>query len=112
VVTPANPNEPNRYGWVVEIDPFRPASTPVKRTALGRLKHEGAFVHVTKRNRVVVYMGDDQANDYAYKFVGNGNWRNVWSSGRSPLDDGTLYVASSTTTAPASGCPLVHGTGR
>ena len=111
VVTPTNPNEPNRYGWVVEIDPFRPGSTPVKRTALGRVKHEGAFVHVTKRNRVVVYMGDDQANDYAYKFVGNGNWKQVWSSGRSPLDDGTLYVAKFNDDGTGEWLPLVHGTG-
>jgi secreted PhoX family phosphatase len=68
-------------------------------------------VHVTKRNRVVVYMGDDQANDYAYKFVGNGNWRQVWSSGRSPLDEGTLYVARFNDDGTGEWLPLVHGTG-
>jgi len=87
------PNEPNRFGWVVEIDPFNPKSTPVKRTALGRLKHEGAWVQETKDGKVVVYMGDDERNEYIYRYVSNLPWRRALRRGINPLDDGILYVA-------------------
>lgn len=87
------PNEPNRFGWVVEIDPFNPNSRPVKRTALGRLKHEGAWVQETKDGKVVVYMGDDQQFEYIYRYVSNLPWREARRRGISPLDDGVLYVA-------------------
>ena len=87
------PNESNRFGWVVEIDPFEPKSTPVKRTALGRLKHEGAWVQETKDGKVVVYMGDDERNEYIYRYVSNLPWRTARRRGINPLDDGILYVA-------------------
>lgn len=89
----AEPNEPNRFGWVVEIDPFKPNSTPVKRTALGRLKHEGAWVQETRDGKVVVYMGDDERNEYIYRYVSNKRWRVARAHGINPLDDGILYVA-------------------
>jgi uncharacterized protein len=86
-------NETNRFGWVVEIDPFDPDSIPVKRTALGRLKHEGAWVQETKDGKVVVYMGDDERNEYIYRYVSRLPWRTARQQGINPLDDGILYVA-------------------
>ena len=92
----SNPNykfEDNRFGWIVEIDPFNPYSKPVKRTALGRVKHEGIALTVGRGGRVVGYMGDDQRFDYIYKFVSKYNWRKMRKFGVSPLDWGSLYVA-------------------
>ncbi|MCB1801983.1 MAG: PhoX family phosphatase [Gammaproteobacteria bacterium] len=86
-------NEENRFGWVVEIDPFDASQTPVKRTALGRFKHEGATSVIGKDGRTVVYMGDDQSFDYIYKFVSADDWKRMRKQGKSPLDEGTLYVA-------------------
>ncbi len=92
-------NVPNTYGWVVEIDPFAPNSTPRKRTALGRFAHEGAWLGpVVAGKPLVWYMGDDSRNEYIYKYVSNANWdpadaaRGI-AAGDKYLDAGKLYVA-------------------
>ena len=87
-----HPNEPNRAGYIVEIDPTDPTSTPKKRTALGRFKHENAETVVNKDGRVVVYMGDDERGEFVYRYVSNG----VYAPGVATddlLNDGTLYAA-------------------
>ena len=87
------PNEPNRFGWVVEIDPANPDSTPVKRTAMGRFKHENAEVVVAASGQVVVYLGDDERGEYLYRYVSNGTYSEGGST-EGLLDDGKLFVAS------------------
>jgi len=105
------PNEPNRFGWMVEIDPYDASSTPVKQTALGRFKHEGAAFATASNGAAVIYMGDDQRFDYVYKFVGVADWQGEVAAGRSPLADGTLYVAKFDEGAAGTWLPLVHGEG-
>lgn len=105
-----NRNELNHFGWIVEIDPLQPASTPVKRTALGRIKHEGATCTESK-GRIVVYSGDDENGDYLYRFVGSAPWRQLRARGQSPLDHGTLYVAQFDAEGGGRWLALVHGTG-
>ena len=86
-------NEPNTFGWMVEIDPFDPESTPQKRTALGRFGHEGVvFAPAQEGKPVVCYSGDDSTNEYIYKFVSTDNYY-AGSAGGYLLNHGTLYVA-------------------
>lgn len=93
-------NAANTMGWVVEIDPFAPAATPRKRTAMGRFGHEGAMpAKAVAGKPIVYYMGDDAQNEYIYKYVSTANWdpadaNGGLTSGNKYLDDGKLYVAT------------------
>ena len=98
---PGYANEANRFGWIVEVDPEDPTSTPVKHTALGRFKHEAGTVAISKDGHAVVYMGDDERNDYVYKFVSSAKYRKGDKAhNMTLLEDGTLYVAKFSGNSP------------
>ncbi len=106
------PNEPFRFGYAVEIDPFNPNTPPKKRTALGRLKHEACTFVVAPDQRVVAYTGDDQRFDYMYKFVTKGKFDTSKGVANGDLlDEGTLYVAKFSDDGTGVWIPLVAGQG-
>lgn len=105
------PNELNRFGWVVEVDPRNPDAKPVKHTALGRFRHEGAEATLSSDGRLVVYMGDDARFDYQYKYVSNGRVSDDPSANSKLLSEGTLYVARFDADGSITWLPLVHGQG-
>lgn len=108
-------NTINTFGWVVEIDPFAPTSTPTKRTALGRFNHEGAWpAPAVVGQPIVMYMGDDARNEYIYKFVSKALWdakdvNGGLAAGAKYLDEGTLYVAKFSTDGTGQWLELTFG---
>ncbi|MEP1521764.1 PhoX family phosphatase [Ascidiaceihabitans sp.] len=106
------PNEPNRWGWIVEVDPRNPDAKPIKHTALGRFRHEGAETTTSKDGHLVIYSGDDNRFDYQYKYVSKGVVNDETAVfGSSLFSDGTLYVARFNEDGVIDWLPLVHGTG-
>lgn len=106
-----SPNEVNRFGWVVEVDPRDPTAMPVKHTALGRFSHEGAETCISASGHLVVYMGDDARFEYLYKYVSAATLSDDHSANRDLLRNGTLYVARFDADGTLLWMPLTHGVG-
>lgn len=108
-------NSFNTFGWVVEIDPFRPESKPVKRSALGRFNHEGAWPAPAKAGEpIVIYSGDDARNEYVFKFVSDAKWdpkdlNGGTAVGAKYLDKGKLYAAKFNDDGTGQWLELTHG---
>jgi uncharacterized protein len=110
-------NEPNQFGWCVELDPYDKNATPRKRTALGRMGHEGAWYgRFIPGRKLAVYLGDDARGEYFYKYVSNASWdaadaqaANRLAVGDKYLDAGTLYVAKFAADGTGQWLPLVFG---
>ncbi len=94
-------NEMNTFGYIVELDPYKPTQALRKRTALGRMAHENVtFSKPVVGQPVVGYMGDDSRGEYIYKYVSTALWvasdadaDDKLAVGDKYLDKGTLFVA-------------------
>jgi uncharacterized protein len=107
-----HPNESNRFGWIVEFDPYNPENKPTKRTAMGRFSHENVAHNIGKDNRVAFYSGDDAQFEYVYKYITNKPWDGSQGAHHGQLlDDGVLYVARFDEDGTGIWLPLVFGLG-
>jgi len=107
-----HPNEPNRFGWIVEFDPFDPDSKPIKRTAMGRFSHENVAHNIDENGRIAFYSGDDARFEYIYKFITQDCWDGTQGPQNSHLlDDGVLHVARFNEDGSGDWLPLVYGQG-
>ena len=105
-----HPNEPNRFGWIVEFDPLNPNSQPVKRTAMGRFAHENVAHKIAKEGRVAFYSGDDTKFEYVYKFITAQPWDGTQGAHHGTLlDSGILYVARFDGNGNGVWLPLIFG---
>ena len=92
-------NEPQTFGYNVEIDPANPASVPSKRMAMGRFAHEAAVCGIPVVGKpLAFYMGCDSRNEYIYKFVSTKTWDAAdigggIAAGDKYLTEGKLYAA-------------------
>lgn len=108
-----HPNEPNRFGWIVEFDPYDSNSKPVKRTAMGRFAHENAAHKMAKDGRIALYSADDAEFEYVYKFITAQSWDGTLGAHHGQLlDEGVLYVARFDEAGKGVWLPLVYGRGR
>ena len=105
-----NPNEANKFGYVVEIDPFNPSKAPIKHTSLGRFKHESATVYKDASGHIVVYSGDDDEFEHIYKFVSKDKFdASNLSNNSKLLDEGTLFVAKFFDNGSLEWLPMIYG---
>lgn len=92
-------NEPNSFGYIVEVDPANPNAVPAKRMAMGRFAHEACVCSIPVVGKPLsFYMGCDSRNEYIYKFVTTANWDAAdigagMTAGNKYLTEGKLYVA-------------------
>lgn len=105
------PNEINRFGWIVEFNPYDPQSMPKKRSALGRFAHEAATLVCKPGKPAVAYSGDDKAGEFIYRFVSRDNYQAKQDANHDLLGDGTLYCARFDAKGQGEWLPMLFGQG-